>query len=61
MNDSFEILLEEKIKILVTCQEKKELKTCNDCEKILDCEIRDEYVQAVYGNMSKGKQGGFEF
>jgi len=61
MSDSFEILLEEKIKDLLNCQEKKSIKTCNDCDKILECDTRDGYVQAVYGNMSKGNQGGFEF
>ena len=61
MSDSFEILLEEKIKSLVDCQEKKSVTTCNDCTKLLECDTRDEYVQAVYGNMSKGSQGGFEF
>ncbi len=61
MSDSFEILLEEATKSLVDCQEKKSVQTCNDCEKLLDCDVRDEYVQAVYGNMSKGSSGGFEF
>lgn len=61
MSDSFEILLSQASENLQKCQEEKEVKSCNDCEKLLDCEIRDEYVSAVYGNMNKGGSGGFEF
>jgi len=31
------------------------------CEKLLECEVRDDYIKAVYDSMSKGAGGGFEF
>jgi len=31
------------------------------CIKILECEIRDKYIKAVYESMNKGSGGGFEF
>jgi len=61
MADSFSQLLDSKIEDLKKCQDDKKLETCNECDKLLECSIRDEYVLAVYNNMSKGKSGGFEF
>jgi hypothetical protein len=59
--DSFEKKLQESIKTLQDCQNSHSLKSCFDCDKFLDCGIRDEYVQSVYKSMNKGKGGGFEF
>ncbi|NPA82220.1 MAG: hypothetical protein GXO31_06385 [Epsilonproteobacteria bacterium] len=59
--DEFELRLEEKLKILKECQEKHNLNSCLKCEKVIGCEIRKEYVSAVYQSMNKGKGGGFEF
>ena len=59
--DKYELALAEKKKILQECQEKKELKSCMDCEALFECEIRKTYVLTVYESMNKGQSGGFEF
>ena len=59
--DKFEIFLEEMLQKLHTCQEQKALKGCSNCEAFFGCELRQEYVKAVYNSMSKGDTGGFEF
>ncbi|NPA65970.1 MAG: hypothetical protein GXO11_03720 [Epsilonproteobacteria bacterium] len=59
--DEFEIHLEKKLKELQACQKEKDLITCSKCEFFLECELRKEYVDAVYNSMSKGDTGGFEF
>ncbi len=59
--DKFELYLDEMIIKLQKCQDDKSLKSCSDCEHYLTCELRDEYVKAVYNSMSKGDTGGFEF
>ncbi|MDX1807932.1 MAG: hypothetical protein R3331_00195 [Sulfurospirillaceae bacterium] len=48
-------------KALEDCHESLNMKSCMDCEKLFDCEIRKSYVAAVYNSMSKGETGGFEF
>jgi hypothetical protein len=48
-------------KKLRECQDSLNLKSCFDCEKLFDCEIRKSYIDAVYKSMSKGQSGGFEF
>lgn len=60
-NDKWQLDLEEKKRLLEECQKSKNLTSCLECEKLLDCVIRDEYIQAVYDSMSKGESGGFEF
>ena len=59
--DKFEIHLDEMIVKLQTCQQEKALKSCSLCEHYIGCELRDEYIKAVYNSMSKGDTGGFEF
>ncbi|MDX9813087.1 MAG: hypothetical protein WC144_02295 [Sulfurimonas sp.] len=59
--DEFELKLDEMLKKLHECQNSKNLTSCLGCEKLLDCELRDEYIKAVYDSMSKGDTGGFEF
>ena len=59
--DKFELRLEEMLKKLTECQQQKGHKTCSACELFLECELRREYVEAVYNSMSKGATGGFEF
>lgn len=59
--DKFELHLEEMLRKLQACQEEKSHKSCSACEFYFDCELRKEYVQAVYNSMSKGDTGGFEF
>jgi len=59
--DKFELHLEEMLHKLQACQEEKSHKSCSACEFYFHCELRKEYVQAVYNSMSKGDTGGFEF
>lgn len=59
--DKFQKELEEKTKKLKECQQQKALTSCLKCELIIGCQIRNEYVNAVYLSMNKGQGGGFEF
>jgi len=59
--DEFELRLQQKLQELKVCQEKKGLNSCLKCQEVLECQIRDSYVSAVYESMNKGKGGGFEF
>jgi len=59
--DKFEIHLDEMLEKLQTCQKEKQHKSCSNCEFYFGCELRNEYVKAVYNSMSKGDTGGFEF
>jgi hypothetical protein len=59
--DEWQIALKQKKSELESCQAEKQVKSCMSCEKLLDCDIRDAYIKAVYDSMSKGTGGGFEF
>ena len=59
--DEWQISLQRKKAELESCQRDKHLQSCLKCEKVLECEIRETYVKAVYESMNKGKGGGFEF
>ena len=59
--DEWEIKLENMIVQLKSCQESNSLKTCSDCNKFFECELRKKYVIDVYESMNKGAGGGFEF
>jgi len=59
--DKFELHLKEMIKKLQDCQNEKQMVSCSKCEFYFSCEIRTDYVKAVYNSMSKGETGGFEF
>jgi hypothetical protein len=59
--DRFELYLDEMIVKLQNCQKEKNHTSCSLCSLYLECELRDEYVKAVYNSMSKGDTGGFEF
>ena len=59
--DRFELRLEEMLAKLQECQQQKGHRTCSACELFFECELRREYVEAVYNSMSKGATGGFEF
>ena len=59
--DKFELYLDEMIQKLQTCQKERGHKSCSLCEFYLGCELRSEYIKAVYNSMSKGDTGGFEF
>ncbi len=59
--DEWKIALKQKKVVLEDCQTQHGVNSCMKCEKLLDCEVRDSYIKAVYDSMSKGKGGGFEF
>jgi len=59
--DSFKQKLEVQLKVLQECQQKENINSCLKCDKILECQTRQEYVKAVYLSMNKGDTGGFEF
>ena len=59
--DEWKLALIQKKADLESCQIEHQFTSCMNCEKLLECEIRDAYVQAVYDSMSKGTGGGFEF
>jgi hypothetical protein len=59
--DQWELALEDQIKIVKKCQQDMGLTSCTKCTKILECNIRKQYVRSVYESMSKGSGGGFEF
>lgn len=59
--DEWQIVLVQKKSELESCQASRHLKSCMNCEKLLECEVRDAYIKAVYDSMSKGAGGGFEF
>lgn len=46
---------------LQACQEDKQVASCLKCEKVLNCKIRNNYVNAAYESMSLGEVGGFDF
>jgi len=59
--DKWEEALEKKLQELKECQQKSSLKSCFPCSQLLECQLRKEYVKAVYESMNKGSGGGFEF
>ncbi len=61
VKDKFEQNLDEKIVILQDCQKKHNLQSCLQCERMIDCEIRKDYVDSVYTSMNKGISGSFNF
>lgn len=59
--DEWQLKLEVKLNELKSCQEEHKVSSCLSCDKILECALRKEYVNAVYESMNKGQGGGFEF
>lgn len=59
--DIYEQKLQETTVELKTCQKSNKVKSCMQCKKIIGCDIRKRYVNAVYQSMNKGAGGGFEF
>jgi hypothetical protein len=59
--DEWQILLVQKKSELEVCQKDQKIDSCMKCSKLLECEVRDAYIKAVYDSMSKGAGGGFEF
>ena len=61
MGDRYQEKLDETKESLQKCQDEKNIDSCMKCEKTFECEIREDYVNAVYESMSHGEGGGFEF
>jgi len=59
--DEWKIALVQKKSELEACQTQNNIDSCMKCDKLLECELRDAYIKAVYDSMSKGAGGGFEF
>lgn len=53
--------LDSKLVELETCQSEKGVDSCLKCENIIGCELRKEYVDAVYQSMNGGQDGYFDF
>ena len=59
--DEWQIIMGQKKTLLEKCQIEQQVSSCMKCDKILECDVRDSYIKAVYDSMSKGAGGGFEF
>jgi len=59
--DKWELELQVKKTELQNCQQQQRVNSCLKCSQLLNCQIRDSYVHAVYSSMNKGTSGGFEF
>jgi len=59
--DQWQIALKQKRVEVEKCQLKQNINSCLKCTKVLNCELRDNYIKIVYDSMSKGEGGGFEF
>jgi len=59
--DKWQLALDNPLETLKQCQISRNIDSCMKCDKILDCEVRDNYIKAVYESMNKGSGGGFEF
>lgn len=60
-NNKHIINLNSKLEILKKCQDSNNINSCLKCEKIINCEIRNEYVESVYLSMNNGSGGFFNF
>lgn len=70
VGDVFERALETKLQELRACQSEKGLLPnqdnpqapgCLGCENLDSCQLRQDYVKAVYKSMNKGQAGDFAF
>ena len=59
--DKWQLALNQPLENLKQCQKNRNIESCFKCDKLLDCEIRENYIKAVYESMNKGSGGGFEF
>ena len=59
--DQWDQQLDQQLEIIYKCQQEHNVDSCMECEHLLNCETRDNYVKAVYESMNKGSGGGFEF
>lgn len=59
--DQWQIALDKTLIELQKCQQTKGLNSCTKCSEVFTCQIKKEYIKAVYESMNKGSGGGFEF
>ncbi|WP_121021824.1 hypothetical protein [Helicobacter vulpis] len=59
--DDFDQELQTQCQKVLACQERKGVGSCLKCSIVLECTLRQAYVQSVYLSMNKGKQGNFDF
>jgi len=59
--DEWELELQIKKTELQNCQQQQGVDSCLKCSQLLNCQLRDSFVHAVYSSMNKGAGGGFEF
>ncbi|MBF0985510.1 MAG: hypothetical protein HXK63_10270, partial [Campylobacter sp.] len=45
--DVYDEILDKSLAALQACQAEHNLTSCLECEKLLDCAVRDKYVKAV--------------
>lgn len=57
----FEQKHQESLLKLQECQKSLGKQSCFNCEKVLECEIRKEYVKDTYALLNRGQEGGFDF
>lgn len=61
MESDFDKELDIKLKELNECQQNNNVDSCLKCDKIIECEMRNSYVEAVYKSMNSGSNGEFDF
>ena len=59
--DKWQKALNEKLIQVQHCQKNFKISSCLKCDKIFQCQLRQEYIKTVYESMNKGNSGGFEF
>ena len=59
--NSYEKQLDFKLTELQSCQNEKNVDSCLKCDKLIGCELRISYVDAVYQSMNGGASGEFDF
>jgi hypothetical protein len=59
--DMYEAKFFQSVEKLEKCQKEKDLKSCHPCPEFDTCEIRKEYVDAVYHSMSEDEVAEFDF
>lgn len=61
MENDFNEELDKKLQELSECQSSKNIDSCLKCDKLIGCETRKNYVDAVYKSMNSGSSGDFDF
>lgn len=61
MENDFNEELDKKLQELSECQSGKDIDSCLKCDKLIGCEVRKSYVDAVYKSMNSGSSGDFDF